>query len=240
MSTRHILPQGSSEPTNCTQEKYCSITVASQPQQESERQAGSAHLAQSQQRIVCPMGSYCVNGSWIPEPCHVWSSNQSEVGRGMYNLWCWSLLWWNWHHCMASQPQQESERLAGSAHLAQSLHSRLCPMGSYCVNGCWISEISVGMYNYYCNETGTTGLSTPTGEWEVGWFCPPGSVSPQQVVCPMGSYCVNGSWIPEPCPIATYGHQTNLRSVEGCTICDAGHYCNETGAVTVSGVCEAG
>ncbi|XP_064629300.1 uncharacterized protein LOC135488587 [Lineus longissimus] len=110
-----------------------------------------------------------------------------------------------------------------------------CQPGTFCPEGS--SEPTNCTRGSYCS---TPGLATASGECEAGWFCPPGSVSPWQVICPAGSFCVNGTWLPEPCPVATYGHQPNLRSAEGCTLCDAGHYCNETGAVTVSGICEPG
>ena len=104
-----------------------------------------------------------------------------------------------------------------------------CPVGSPAPIPCTAGK--------FCNSS---GLAIPVADCDPGWYCPTGSSSPRQVQCPQGYFCPVGSDLPEPCRNGTYGAAIKLTAQSECEACDPGHYCNETAATTVSGVCHAG
>ena len=55
--------------------------------------------------------------------------------------------------------------------------------------------------------------------------------------CPMGYYCLNGTeWAEQHgCPPGTYNPYTLRESVDECTACDAGSFCNTSGQTGVTG-----
>ena len=73
-----------------------------------------------------------------------------------------------------------------------------------------------------------------------GFYCPPGSTSPQQQRCPIGSYCIEGTTSPTPCPNGTYGSSESLASVDSCSNCTAGFFCSGLGQNSTSGLCYPG
>lgn len=64
-----------------------------------------------------------------------------------------------------------------------------------------------------------------------GYYCLPelvteGDPTSVRTPCPSGYFCPNGTghnW--QPCPAGTYSPTAGLRSVEECTPCSAGHFC---------------
>ena len=71
-----------------------------------------------------------------------------------------------------------------------------------------------------------------------GGYCPEGSSNP--LVCTKGNYCVTGLSTPLPCLPGTYGNATGLTSVDECTPCDGGSYCDGYGLTSPRGLCEKG
>ena len=49
--------------------------------------------------------------------------------------------------------------------------------------------------------------------------------------CPTGYYCPEGTMAAQsyPCPIGTFGPDLYLSTIENCTQCTAGYYCDRTG-----------
>ena len=58
-------------------------------------------------------------------------------------------------------------------------------------------------------------------------------------LCPEGSYCLQGTPVPSPCPLGTWTNSTGLRLADECTPCLPGYYCADTGLSTPSGPCAA-
>jgi hypothetical protein len=78
------------------------------------------------------------------------------------------------------------------------------------------------------------GLTSPTcsGVCAEGYECPPGSVSPTAVPCPLGHYCTGGQGVQ--CPGGRYNDVPGARSVEGCVACGAGRYSSGVGVGTAA------
>lgn len=96
-----------------------------------------------------------------------------------------------------------------SAATNQRVDQVVCPKGSYCVGG--IAKLCP------VNTFGdTTGLSTSacSGKCRDGYICDLGSTSATPLVCPAGSYCVDG--VQRLCPAGTYGSTAGL-STPSCT-----------------------
>jgi hypothetical protein len=108
-----------------------------------------------------------------------------------------------------------------------------CPPGKYCAG---------------------KALDQPSGDCLAGYFCKESSQLEQPSTndlagkwgnCPEGSYCVQGTAYPRPCPPGTYGAKANLGSLVSCTACLAGFYCplagmKSTDFLTTTYQCEAG
>ena len=58
--------------------------------------------------------------------------------------------------------------------------------------------------------------------------------------CPVGYYCTQGSYIQSPCPAGSFTASTGLQSVDQCTPCTLGSYCQYYGLNAVTGNCNAG
>ena len=44
--------------------------------------------------------------------------------------------------------------------------------------------------------------------------------------CPIGYYCEEGSAYPTPCPRGTYSQSYMVTTVDNCSLCLPGHYCD--------------
>lgn len=73
-----------------------------------------------------------------------------------------------------------------------------------------------------------------------GFFCEGRSVPP--VACPSGFFCPTSTQYATqfPCPAGTFGAQTGLQSLDACSPCSAGQFCNDTGLARPTGNCSAG
>ncbi|XP_071958738.1 uncharacterized protein [Antedon mediterranea] len=118
-----------------------------------------------------------------------------------------------------------------------------CPEGKFCVAGTPAPENcpvgtwsdSVGLQNvslcqactegYYCNGT---GLTSPSGPCDPGFYCVSNAVSatPNDTVtggpCTKGHYCPGATPSPIPCEAGTFMTETHA---DECNICYAGFYC---------------
>ena len=54
-------------------------------------------------------------------------------------------------------------------------------------------------------------------------------------ICSPGKYCLEGTSLMEDCPRGTYRPGFGGASVDDCTQCDAGHFCNDTGLTDPAG-----
>ncbi len=71
-----------------------------------------------------------------------------------------------------------------------------------------------------------------------GHYCTSGSTAE---LCPAGYYCPEGTGYDiQPCPVGTFGGRTGLVTVDQCTKCTSGYYCQFSGKSNVTGPCDGG
>lgn len=129
------------------------------------------------------------------------------------------------------------------AEPTDGITGKACPEGHYCTTGtpaptpCPTGTMSnsTGLSNsgqcpacqggFYC---ATTGLITPTGPCNAGYYCDSGADTPTPNdgttgdVCPVGNYCPLGTDVPIQCPVGTFMATTQASE---CMNCTAGYYC---------------
>ena len=136
-----------------------------------------------------------------------------------------------------------------------------CPAGYFCLEGSLIA--SPCPRSAYSNATGlgseteciscdpglycsAYNLTEPSGECFAGYYCILSSTQPNPIgksygdVCPSGHYCPKGTHTPFACPSGTFLERTRGESVNDCTSCTPGSYCEGDGLSAVSGNCSAG
>ena len=97
---------------------------------------------------------------------------------------------------------------------------------------------------YGAPVTGSPPSTTPqltnascSGPCSSGYYCPAGSTSSTQIVCPIGKYCPGGVGAPILCPAGTYGATTALPS-SGCTgPCTGGYWCADGSTSPTQYIC---
>lgn len=75
---------------------------------------------------------------------------------------------------------------------------------------------------------------------QAGYYCPLGSTSITQTICPVGHYCLAGSGVPTPCPRGTYNPSTGKTALSQCLTCPVGSYCETAALTSPTGSCAAG
>jgi hypothetical protein len=88
---------------------------------------------------------------------------------------------------------------------------------------------------YQDQSTQATCKSCP-----VGFYCTLNTSEP--TICPRGSYCPEGTSSGGQflCPNGTYGNTTGLSALSQCSPCDSGRFCSGLGQTAFSGNCTAG
>ena len=92
----------------------------------------------------------------------------------------------------------------------------------------------------YSNLTGLKSveqcLTCPPGK-----YCSPPGLTAPAGDCAPGHYCPNGTSFDTqfPCPVSYYLANSSAESVESCTLCISGHYCDEEGLGTPK-ICPVG
>ena len=140
---------------------------------------------------------------------------------------------------------------------------KICPSGYFCPDGTssftnhpcpigtfgrkeglkHIDQCSICPSGMYCDVEGATNA---TGFCAEGYYCKKGAKSknptegPHANICTQGNYCPVGTGHPVPCPIGTYSNRIGLSSVDECSPCDAGKFCNDSGLTEPTDLCDAG
>nr|CCA16646.1 conserved hypothetical protein [Albugo laibachii Nc14] len=213
---------GKTEITGECMEGYFCPQGASRPDQELVP-AGHFATRKSAAPTACPVGSFspipgaircleCVEGSFCPIIATI---TAVECPRG--------------HYCptRSAWPMKCLPGTFGNfTRLTDSAKCDICPPGMYC---------------------DAYGLTLPTGFCVAGFVCSSGSSTRfggnaivDKNECPMGHFCPQGTAHPLACPPGTYSNSTKLQAQHQCTRCDLGHYCSESGATSVMGVCALG
>ncbi|CAH1797039.1 unnamed protein product, partial [Owenia fusiformis] len=172
-------------------------------------------LANSSQCTQCTTGFYCseTNATTVTGPC--------DPG-----FFCRS----------GSDAQQPTGLTAGDAGVcpmghyceAQTGEPTACPPGTFNNDTGLVNEASCQqcLPGHYCD---VPGLSFPTGLCDPGFYCFLGSnISNPTTIdatggpCPSGTFCLEGSSIPQYCPAGSY---SPIAQQANCTVCPAGYYC---------------
>ena len=64
--------------------------------------------------------------------------------------------------------------------------------------------------------------------------------NPPYANCPIGHYCVEGSYIPEPCPRGSFANSERNKNVSDCKPCSPGYYCDPNATIVQERQCDAG
>ncbi|KAG7471369.1 hypothetical protein MATL_G00123830 [Megalops atlanticus] len=159
--------------------------------------------------LVCPEGYYCQEGTSKPAPCPPTTFRRLKGGR---------------------RPQDCSTCPAGfSCPRSATVSPRACGAGSYSDEGS--VECRPCLQGHYCSEESTSQETMLRL-----MVCPPGLLCSQGLdqepqrsptLCPKGFYCPGGSVDPNPipCPNGTYGGQLGLGDLADCTECPVGWFC---------------
>lgn len=125
---------------------------------------------------------------------------------------------------------------------ATSPISQACALGKYSLGGTnYCSDCPVGTYggtfgltSAACSGPIVAGYYSPdsrvtsqygSGLCQAGYFCNPGSTSPNSNICSPGTYSNNGSSACSNCPSGYFGNSFGLTSNFCSGPCDGGYYC---------------
>ena len=129
-----------------------------------------------------------------------------------------------------------------------------CPRGTYSTsqNLRTQAECALCPAGHYCPNSPTT---SPV-ECPPGTYCPLGIADPNPrdncddcaIICPLGAFCEQKSFLPQPCESGKYTKQEGSTSIFDCSQCEQGFFCSGelmTSGTTVlyggmSGLCEYG
>eukprot|EP01012_Entosiphon_sulcatum_P020572 TRINITY_DN2549_c0_g1_i18.p1 TRINITY_DN2549_c0_g1~~TRINITY_DN2549_c0_g1_i18.p1 ORF type:complete len:7257 (+),score=712.60 TRINITY_DN2549_c0_g1_i18:702-21773(+) len=140
---------------------------------------------------------------------------------------------------------------------------RPCPQGYYCPPGTAtktdfpcppgtfnptlslhvVEDCTDCLPGMYC---ATSGLAWPTGNCTAGFYCTGSSHTPTPSggdfgdECPVGHYCPAGSALPIPCPPGTFNRKTGAVSIQQCSICTGGKYCDQFALDAPTATCGPG
>ncbi|XP_071505045.1 uncharacterized protein [Diadema antillarum] len=187
----------------------------------------------------CPSGYYCPTNTPDPYafPCPPGTFNnltvQHEIAACVDCLPGWYCAGYGNSH--PTDECDEGWYCSGGANETQPTNNGgECQPGYYCPRGSSAPVLCTA--GEYCD---LAGLARPTNSCDPGYYCPTGSDNPRQEDCTIGHYCPLGSALPVPCSNGTYNPSLNQDEFSDCLPCQAGYYCNETGASTTSGICAA-
>ena len=239
-SVGHFCKEGSSTPSPCPAGTYNDITQQSNC---TECPSGYFCLLGSITYLdtPCPVGHYCPTRTLQPIACP----------RGTFNNLTHAF---NESHCLPCTPGMycRSEHLSeptgpctegyfcieGASENMPSLpFGSICSPGEFCRSGSHAP--SVCSAGYACTSF---GLAAPDVSCAAGYFCPEGSILPDNIenVCPIGFFCPEGSMYPLACPVGTYSDLGGISEISSCIQCTAGFFCNSTALTVPTGICQEG
>lgn len=185
-----------------------------------------------------PAGFYSLTGATSPTPCPL----------GQFNL-----------HPMQNQCV---DCPAGFyCNSPATIQPAMCPKGSYCPKSTSLPvKCPPGTYSgleglvavnqcepcpagFYCDSY---GLSVPSGKCFEGFVCTQSSPVANPVnqtfgqICPAGYYCPEGSGAGVQCPNGTFRASIGGTSLNSCTSCPGGLYCEGTALTTPTDTCREG
>ena len=188
---------------------------------------------------ICPAGFFCEEGAIVEEGCHLGSYNPKEKQGS----------------CLSCDPGHLCPEFNMTKPLP-CLAGHYCPTGSYlaepCPRGTFSDAISLSnrsecqscLLGTYCERT---NLTRPEGKCNAGFFCNRRADSPSPSAdaygngpCVEGHYCPEGTEAPIPCPRGQMRNITGGKSVDDCSPCWSGYFCQLEGMSHPSGFCSPG
>ena len=183
---------------------------------------------------ICPMGAYCPEGSDSPMLCAAGTYN--PVSGASDSAAC--------VNCDAGM----FCTVSGSA-----TPTGLCVAGFVCAEGSSSGTAVPAGPGSFAPAGSAQAIPCPVGTYQPAsqqaecLACDAGSVCAATglsvvTACPPGGYCPTGSIQAIPCPAGTFfsGSLGAAVSLDDCTPCDAGRFCEGAGESTVTGTCDAG
>lgn len=179
---------------------------------------------------ICPVGSFCPNGSAEPKPCLAGMFCDIQglpypAGNCTEGYFCARgsnssnpVMCKAGHYCPAATPREQP-----------------CPAGTFNpgMGKTSILNCQNCTGGYYCPLQAMTEVIFKCMQ---GYYCPSGSIHNDTISCTLGHYCESGSPRPIPCPAGQYQDETGSYR---CKKCPEGFYCPADGVITPSD-CTAG
>ncbi|XP_070551141.1 neurogenic locus notch homolog protein 1-like [Ptychodera flava] len=180
----------------------------------------------------CVAGEYCPRGSSAPllcdpgQYCDVdrMASPRGDCSAGYYCI----------NGSTTATPTGMGGNKCSPGHycVEGSSYEEPCPPGTYqpsqkAKNVTYCLDCLSGRY---CNSS---GLAQPEGLCSPGFYCPPAQTvpTPNDYICPVGHFCIEGSMDKQPCNSGTY--QDEIGQWE-CKECPAGFYCDNSATPVVN------
>ncbi|XP_063692807.1 zonadhesin-like [Bolinopsis microptera] len=188
----------------------------------------------------CTPGGYCTGGNSEPELCPI--GTYSAQTRAVNSSVCQSCPPGQYCREQGTTSPQDCDPgyycTLGATSKAPTPDSETggeCPAGSFCNSGS--SAPAPCSPGWACTSV---GLENPDQQCAAGYYCTSGAsvINPDNMKCPKGKYCGEGTTEPAVCPEGTYRNTEGAETVDDCEPCPAGSYCQDTTQIT--GDCMAG
>ncbi|CEM31004.1 unnamed protein product [Vitrella brassicaformis CCMP3155] len=119
----------------------------------------------------------------------------------------------------------------------------VCPAGSYCPEGVQAPiPCPASLYNPFTEKKSLAAcIPCPAGRWCTQDGTPDAYDEAEgAIACPVGSYCVNGTRDPIPCPPGTFVDFPGAMDVSDCKDCPPGFYCDFSNNTVPDAMCPPG
>ena len=240
----NYCPEQSKEPTPCRVGKYCPSRTMTDIMLDNGFDCSPGYLcregSQSPNPVSgrCTPGHYCPAGTTIEMECPEYTFNDQRQAEKE-------------EHCKICPP---GYNCSGQTAITELTESLLCPLGSYCEAG---SDPVLCTPGHFCPIGSGWQQPCPPGKYQEqagqhecdpcpeGSYCDPYEVGAGVVVpepCPPGYYCPTETTFKYefPCPIGTFGPNSNAENEDECVNCTPGNFCINQGQSAVSGDCSPG
>ena len=235
-----FCPNASAAPTPCTPGMHCETAGLEAPTGPCDAGWFCPESSTSAREEICPRGYFCPQQTDNPEPCRNGTYGDSD------NLEAES-------ECRACDPGYFCNETAATAVTGECYsgyycpdgqtvpnpYDYRCPLGHFCVGGLGAPEICVN--GFYQDDE----LQSDCKLCVQGYYCDNalgaiGSLSGYE--CPTGSYCPNGTATANQylCPPGTFNNVTGIYLEGLCQPCLPGFYCQNSGLSEPEGPCTAG